>query len=266
MLTAALDAGGDESRPILAVAGFVSSVSAWNEFSKLWTERLAEEKIRYFHAVEAAHFNGEFRPWKERADREKWRRDLFKDLMDIIKRNTFRHFSCSIVNTGIAQMNEASKEEFHLCAYSIGGRICERRIREWFLEEWRHTKATMELVFEDGDLGKGKLQARLAIDPNCFQPIFRPKLDTTTDEGVFRPGFVPLQAADWLAYELAIATRDLIEERRAIESTADLRWPLQQFLEKPGNHGVFTVANMEEFERKIEMYKELKNWWRKIEK
>src|SRR5215470_19358028 len=113
MLTVACDASGDDATPVLSVAGFISSVKDWETFSELWTERLSREGIKYCRAVEAAHFNGEFKPWKKwsKDEREAWRQALFSDLMALIQRNTYRHFSTSIVNRAFSQMNESLREQ-----------------------------------------------------------------------------------------------------------------------------------------------------------
>jgi hypothetical protein len=264
MLTAAFDASGDDGTPIVSVAGFISSVKDWEDFSKLWTARLARENIKYFRAVEAAHFSKEFKPWRDwpNEDKESWRQALFTDLMEIIKSHVYRYFGCSIVNSALGEMNEDFKKEFYLTAYSIAGRTCEKRVRHWILDEWKNSTVNVELVFEMGD-DETELRKRLSHD-HCLPPIFRPKLGMVDDKGVFHPGFVPLQAADWLAYELSIATRDLTSETKHIESTADLRWPLRQFCRIQGTPGVFATDDIKGFEKNIELYKHLKNWWASI--
>ncbi len=91
MLTAAFDAGGTEDTPFLTVAGFVSSVKDWDDFSKAWKKRLSQEGIEYFRGVEAAHFRKQFQPWHDKPDREQWRQNLFADLMDLLTRNVYRN-------------------------------------------------------------------------------------------------------------------------------------------------------------------------------
>ncbi|MGB9488269.1 MAG: hypothetical protein WCD04_19420, partial [Terriglobia bacterium] len=53
MFTTAFDASGHESdQLIMVVAGFISSVDDWTDFSKKWKERLAEDGLEYFHTKE----------------------------------------------------------------------------------------------------------------------------------------------------------------------------------------------------------------------
>lgn len=264
MLTAAFDAGGDEGTPVLTVAGFASSADDWRKFSELWSSRLALDKIAYFRAVDAAFFRGPFQHWRDRADREALRRSLFSDLMEILKSHACRKFGCTIINGAFNEMNPQLKEEFSLVAYSIAGRTCEKKLREWVIAEWKNPSTVVELVFEEGDKGKGKLQKRL-LDDRCFSPIFRPKKDFVEEDGTTRCGFVPLQAADWLAYELSVAMKNA-EAGKLADSDEDFRWAFREFLKIPGNTGVFTVEDMKQFESMLELSKNLTEWWKQFPK
>jgi hypothetical protein len=264
MLTAAFDAGGDESTPVLSVAGFASSADDWHKFSDLWSSRLAKDNITYFRAVDAAFFRGPFQHWRDRTDRESLRRSLFFDLMEILKSHTYRKFGCTIINGAFNEMNPQLKAEFSLVAYSIAGRTCEKRLREWVIGEWKNPDTGIELVFEEGDKGKGKLQKRLA-DDGCFTPTFKPKKDLVGEDGKIIYGFVPLQAADWLAYELSLAVKNA-EAGKLAESDQDFRWAFREFLTIPGNPGVFTVNDMKQFERMLELSKDLAEWWKQFPK
>lgn len=263
MLTAAFDAGGDECTPVLTVAGFASSADDWRKFSDLWSSRLALDKIAYFRAVDAAFFRGPFQNWRNRADREALRRSLFSDLMEILKSHAYRKFGCTIINGAFNEMNSQLKEEFSLVAYSVAGRTCEKKLREWVTAEWKNPSTEVELVFEEGDKGKGKLQKRLS-DDRCFSPTFRPKKDCVED-GTTRHGFVPLQAADWLAYELSVAVKNA-EGGKLANSDEDFRWAFREFLKIPGNPGVFTVADMKQFENMLGLSKNLTEWWKQFPK
>jgi len=161
-------------------------------------------------------------------------------------------------------MNPQLKEEFSLVAYSIAGRTCEKKLREWVIAEWKNPSTVVELVFEEGDKGKGKLQKRL-LDDRCFSPIFRPKKDFVEEDGTTRCGFVPLQAADWLAYELSVAMKNA-EAGKLADSDEDFRWAFREFLKIPGNTGVFTVEDMKQFESMLELSKNLTEWWKQFPK
>jgi len=58
-----------------------------------------------------------------------------------------------------------------------------------------------ELVFEDGDAGKGELISILRRD-GFSAPVFQPKRDRVDADGTIVKCAIPLQAADLLAFEL----------------------------------------------------------------
>jgi len=213
----------------------------------LWSQRLEREGILFFRAVDAAHFRGQFERFRDMPDRVAWRNQLFADLMDILKRNVYRKFGCSIVNSAFKDMDPKLAKEFSLNAYSLAGRTTEKHIRQWIASDWTRT-TPISIVFESGDQGVGKLQKRLAED-GCFPPNFMPKKSTVGENGT-QLGYIPLQAADWLAYETSIAIR-LVESGEAHE-VAQLRWPIQQFHRIPGETGVYAAANIQELEKNLD--------------
>jgi len=256
MLSFALDVSGDESRPVYTVAGFGSGEKDWKSFSELWTARLGREGINYFRAAEAAHFRGQFKLFHDRPDREMWRQQLFADLMGILRRNVYRQFGCSIINSALNNMSEQLAEEFSLSALSLAGRTTEKHIRQWIIAEWTPTTPVV-IVFEAGDQGIGKLQKRLAED-GSFPATFRPKKDTLRNDGTMEYGYVPLQAADWLAYELSIAIKQI--EAGQIQEIAQLRWPMQEFFHIHGNPGVYATDNIQELETSLGTVKKINEW------
>jgi hypothetical protein len=256
MLSFAVDASGDESTRILSVAGFGSSEQDWREFSRLWTARLEKDGLPYFRAVDAAHFRGPFAHWHDKPDRDKLRELLFGDLMSILKSHVYRKFGCSIINSEFKSMSEELRGEFALTAYSVAGRTVEKKVREWINAEWT-THTPVAIVFEDGDKGKGKLIQRLH-DDGCFLPTFRPKKDTRFDDGTVVHGYTPLQAADWLAYELSLSVQWMEDDKA--HQLSDFRWPMQEFVSIPGPLGTYTASDINGLEKGLALAREIK--WR----
>jgi hypothetical protein len=117
----------------LVVAGFVATADEWVEFNKFWKERLTQDGIEYFHAVEFAHSVGEFASgWNGNEPR---RRALLADLMTIIKRHVSRKFADVVINEALDKMSNDTKAQFHINAYSLAGRSCVARLREWLHRE-----------------------------------------------------------------------------------------------------------------------------------
>jgi hypothetical protein len=228
-LAAYFDASGhQEDQKYLVVAGFVSSPKEWINFDRFWTERLKKDGLQYFHANEFAQSVGQFNGW--RGD-EKRRRSLSEDLMAIIKSHVFRMFGCIVINKVLAEdMSKETRDKWLINAYSLAGRDCVGKLRIWQVEQ-RWNNVVPELIFEDGDIGKGLLSKALVRD-GFSEPIFRPKKDRVMSNGSIRKGLSPLQPADWLAYEFFLATKTKNVDR----------WPLQQFILTPGFDAIGIIA------------------------
>jgi hypothetical protein len=234
MLTAAFDASGHEKdQRFLAVAGFISSAEDWSDFSRRWTERLKQDGIPCFHAAACENNTEEFWGWKKK---EKEKTKLKEDLIDIIHNCTYRLFGSTVEIETLGTLSPENLKLYNLRAYALAGRTCAARVREWS-SSWG-SRYVPELVFEEGDLGSEELETRL-VEDGFSRPIFRPKKDKQEKDGQIRPAFIPLQAADFLAYEVFKAHKTL---------SAD-RWELEALIRKPGTIGTYTVENMKELER-----------------
>jgi hypothetical protein len=257
MLTCAFDAGGDDRSPFLTVAGFASSAEDWDLFSAAWRKRLEQDDIEYFHATDLDSFHGPFRHWENRPDRKQLSRCLCNDLMNILKSHVYRKFAHTIINKAFIELTPQVRKEFALCAYSVAGRTCDKFVRKWMDESPGFRRKPYEIVFEAGDKGHGNLQRRLIEDYKTV-PIFKPKKDTTLEDGTFLPAFVPLQAADWLANEV---NRMAKQFPGTLESTEQLRWPMREFTQyPPGFMGTYTPDNLKEMESGMEIQKKIIEW------
>jgi hypothetical protein len=70
MLTFAFDAGGDDATELITVAGFASSAKDWDSFSVPWKQRLAQDGIEFFRAVDVNSFRGPSEHWFDKPNRE----------------------------------------------------------------------------------------------------------------------------------------------------------------------------------------------------
>jgi len=259
MLTFAFDAGGDDATDYLTVAGFASSTEDWDEFSKKWKARLDQDGIGFFRAVDAASFRGPFEHWRELPNRESLRRALFTDLMELIKSHTYHKLACTVVNKDFRETNSELRAQFAPRAYSLAARTCEKYARKWLVEEWKNCpEMTVGIVFEAGDQGAGKLREQLFADEGHIPPTFKPKKDVRRDDGTIEYGFIPLQPADWFAWETNRAVRDFYG---TLESESQLRWPMQQFLGRPNGYmGIYAVDNLKEMGDTIVLHNKVALW------
>jgi hypothetical protein len=259
-LTAVFDASGDKRSEVLAVAGFLSSESDWASFSEQWSRRLAEDHVKFFRAVDAAAFHGPFEHWKDRPNREELRRELSNDLMDILKRHVYHRFGCVVINRSLDKMSEELRKKFRLSAYSLAGLTCERHLRRYILKEWHGSRPEMpvRMVFEHGDEGFGSLCDWLTSAEGTIAVSRVYKQDTVQADGLKIPGFIPLQAADWLAYELGLSMRHL--ESGRLRKYSDLRWPMQEFTRVLGDAGTYSANEIRDVEKKLSAVENIPNW------
>ena len=237
MFTACFDASGHESdQPYLAVGGFISSRRDWNDFDMEWRDRLAFDGLQYFRMVDFSHSTNQFVSWKGQEPR---RQNLLSDLLRIIDKHAYRKFG-QIVDIGAigGNLSDQIRMDYKLSAYVLAARTCAGNVRQW---TFQNSISSFELVFEDGDVGKGNLIERLRKDafPNIS---FKPKKDAVKD-GIPEYGFTPLQAADIWAYELFQTCK-----RENLS-----RWPMQQLMRIPGDIiGIYDPKSVKELDIRIQ--------------
>jgi hypothetical protein len=180
---------------------------------------------------EFAQSSGIFARW---GNDEQRRRSLLADLYGIIQSHVYRKFGTAVVSAELgAVLTVEEQEAFNLAAYGIAGRGVVDNVMQWTSAERLELP---EFVFEDGDLNKGHLMALMKAD-GIPAPSFKPKRDTPTRHGLIIAGFLPLQAADILAYEYR-----LLLER---EAGAKDRWGYKQFDKMPGEIRKYSLDNLQ---------------------
>jgi hypothetical protein len=238
MFTAALDASGSREQLIVVVAGFVAPDRAWDEFGEQWTERLAQDALEYFHMREYTHSVGPWREWKGDTRR---RNRLYGDLMDIVRSHVSRKFGSVVAPSKLNTINDALREHFNITEYSLAGRTIAAAIRRWMDSE--KISGDVRMVFEHGDEGRGKL-LRIFESDNLPPPEFLKKKE-----------YLPLQAADILAYEIFNAVEKV--ERNQLKNP---RWPLGELNKIPGEPGIYLDKNIQELAEGLRICHELNRW------
>jgi hypothetical protein len=124
-------------------------------------------------------------------------------------------------------ISSETQKDWHLNSYSLAGRSCAKQVNEWAMEE--RYRSPIDLVFAEGDVGASLLNERL-IEDGYQAPDFKPTKDRMTPEGALIPAFVPLQAADFLAYELFLEVTSILNG----DTRYQPRWGLIEFLRMSG--------------------------------
>jgi hypothetical protein len=194
--TCYFDAGGKEADQVaLSVAGFVATAEQWIEWERPWRERLAEDNLTVFHYNELS------------AMAEDIRERLVEDLCLIIRNHVVRKTGAVVLTYDVkTYLPENVRHDWRIDSYALCGRTVAKEVAVWAS---RDACRIPELVYEDGDVGKGKLMD-LLTDYGYPSPIFKWKNNRTNKKtGLPEVGAPPLEAADLLAYKMFDQARRL---------------------------------------------------------
>jgi hypothetical protein len=200
------DAGGAD-HGFTVVGGWVSTLSKWQKFDVDWTLLLAHYGLPYFSMKECSQFKGPFKAW---GDCRGTRDNFLRDAAAIIKSYALYGFGSVVLHPEFDEANrQYALKEYVGNPYALAGRICVKHANEWGLkngyEGWK-----IVYVFDQGTSKSGHLQ-QLMNREGLGDPIFGSPRDTYR-EGELLKGLTPLQAADFLAYELRKIKKDDPEE------------------------------------------------------
>ena len=251
MFTVCFDASGQEKEhPYVVVAGFISSAEEWIRFSALWNKKLHEYSLTSFRASDCQNYQGQFKGWK--GDDGK-RVQLWWELLSIIKTSTFYKFS-TVMNVAdwTARISRANKRKWKLTAYALCSVMCAERVVRWARAEGISTP--IEYVFESGDPGSGVLKEHFESD-GLPPPIFKHKTERTIN-GIVYPAFTPLQAADFLAYELFV-TKKIVDKKKL----PALGRPFWEFQLMPEHSIIFQGERLAGMETKFKKPLKIRGVW-----
>lgn len=239
---AVFDGSGKEGQGCTIVAGFVASLDDWMAFDREWTPRLKKDGLEYFHMVDFAACQDQFKKWRGNEQR---RIDLLSDLIGIIQSHAYRKFASSVSTPNLSKLSPENRSEFRMNAYVLAARASVADVSLWKRRENMQHVCTA-YAFEEGDDGQGKLSERMRAD-GYQSPFFLPKKPYVGADGAVVEAFTPLQAADILAYEVGKAIRDF-EQRGPLDR---LRKPLEMLEQIPGEIGEFTVKDMAALDKEL---------------
>ena len=219
MFTAYFDASGKKDTPVLVVAGFVSEVRRWTEFSTRWKGLLAEQSFEYFHMNKFVARKKPFDKWGPGPSPE--RDSFFKQLVETSLRWTNKTISTIVPRRSYNAVNRHFQlDETFGGPYSLAGIGCIVRTLKWARRQ--KIESLIEFIFEDGDEGKGRLD-ELARRRLKVEPDFKSKQ------------LAPLQAADLVAWEHA----KFIKTAHVSRDDEKIRKSLLVLDSKPRDWGVF---------------------------
>jgi hypothetical protein len=109
-------------------------------------------------------------------------------------------------------------------------------------------------LHESGDLGSGELKPKFD-EMEYPAPSFKRKEDRIID-GISYPATVPLQAADFLAYEIFLTKKILRKNGRP-----SLGRPMREFLDMPEGIKLFSGDELKNLEKTFDFPKKVNGIW-----
>lgn len=220
-----VDASGKEEDTILTVGGVVGRTDEWSKFEPEWNAALKEFGVPYFHMREFAHSVGVYKKgWKGK----EVKRSAFVDaLVKAIRPHVAYWMGACIVREDYLRVDAEYQLHEWYYPYTVCARLCVEQAIAWRDIHW--PTVPLECFFECGDPHRGQL--RDAVHPTWgVEPIFRNR-DT-----------VPLQVADFAAYEVLKLYRRLSVETDKLYETA--RKSFQRLWEVPARWGQFEEKDL----------------------
>jgi hypothetical protein len=183
------ESGTHQGAKSLIVAGYLALEEEWTAFELEWRAALSDYQVAAFHATDFANQVAPFDGWSS-----KKRLEFFESLTSIIARHAWAGYAVFI------PIDRYTKAVSERAAKMLGGPYGLAALRLFFdvADTLRAVDPMAEIayVLEDGARGKGQILKVYELKQQYDNLRIRSLRFGTKDH------FVPLQAADVLAYEL----------------------------------------------------------------
>jgi hypothetical protein len=193
-LTAYLDESGTHAgSPAVSVAGYLSTPEQWQVFEAEWLTALGDFGVPSFHMTDFANRAKPFAHWNESQRRERFRR-----LVEIINRHALFSVGHVVPTASFDAIFSDKAKRIVGGAYGLAATVCFLDAAK--LLDPQFPSARIKYIFEMGAEGTG--QVLKTFRQNSKDPDQRTALKLLSLQFESKE-FVPLQAADILAYELS---------------------------------------------------------------
>lgn len=185
------ESGTHEASGAVAVAGFISNTSKWEAFSLEWKSALDEWQIPAFHMADYESRHGYFESWDDQQ-----RKERLNHLLEIIVRHTFLSIAYVIRKRQFDDILSDKAKELCGDAYGLASIACWNNL----IPLVKKVDGYIDYTMDNGSKGRGVLA--WIYGEQCKYPEW---LNSTRVLSLsFRDDqiFLPLQAADILAYEM----------------------------------------------------------------
>lgn len=158
--TAYFDASGDETSPVVSVAGFVARTERWIRFQDEWRSLLSvNPNVDHFHMTDFVSRRKGWQGWKA-PDTDR----LIHGLIACIRRNLNKGFANALSKATFDSVNRRHElSANYQYRYLIAAGTCIGGLRKWAKRK-RVSLRNVEVVFESGDAGQLELSKLLAAE------------------------------------------------------------------------------------------------------
>lgn len=203
------DSGTDSESEIAVAACYISTKRGWDDFVKQWNDARWEEGFDTFHMAEFVaprkYGHKPFCDWDNAKKTHVYRR-----LTRIINENKRIGIAAAVPKSSYDKAVPAHfRERYGKQHYTYAVRTCLTRIAEWRTRSG--ISIPMRYVFDWEMQGSEKRQEISAIWDKMlkhWEPVFGMEVDGYSFEK--RDKFIPLQAADILAWQMRSAMRHIL--------------------------------------------------------
>jgi hypothetical protein len=155
IFTAYFDASATKKKTVTTVAGFVSRTERWGKFEDEW-KSLLPSSVDHFHMTDFVSSQDGWESWKGPENSER-RAVLISNLVRCIKKCTNRGFAHTVRKVHFDDCNaEYMLGERFINPYVLLGLSCLGGLAAWAKKKGV-PKDHILCIFEDGDIGQGKL-------------------------------------------------------------------------------------------------------------
>ena len=200
------DSGTDEANPFLVVAGFAASIEQWDRFTDEW--RIAQQEFKAPVPFKAKEFDDARRgygPYKDWPDSK--RKEYYNRLLGIIIRRSFKSFGTALEKAAYQSVILPSERlrKYFYSPFAFSSVNCIFQVCDW-RNELYPTEPVL-FYFDEGNKNQGQL---LDVAKRVLIPSDRMIEDVRPGDDSKLP---PLQAADLMAFELCVGSRNMRAEK-----------------------------------------------------
>ena len=193
-LTSYLDESGTHAgSDTIVVAGFLSTPRRWELFELAWRQILNKHGIAFFHMTDFAASREQFEGWDESK-----RRDCLGGLLEVINHHVIGSVGIVINMSDYHALVSPEAAKYAGGPYGFAASSCMMLFSR--VMEATGVLGKIAYVFESGAEGHG--QVAEAFNNTLSNPSNREYFHLLSIKFEPKQDFVPLQAADILAYEL----------------------------------------------------------------